>query len=412
MKTNRIFVGIDWADTHHAFHLVADDQIVQSGDLKQQARAIDKQIQAWREQFPAASFHIAIEQSKGPLITALLKYEDVIIYPINPAALANFRKAFAHGGGKNDPNDAQLLAEYVQHYLDKLRPLHQDEPLTRELAALAEDRRRLVDRRTAHCLELQAVLKRYFPEVLRLGAGKIYADFVIRFLVKYPTLSEAQRAGASRLRKFFYGVGARKKVEDRVRTLMEAIPLTEDAALLRSCSRRATALCKLIQSYNRQIDRYDGDIKSTVIQHADYPIVASLPAGSYATRCRLIAALGDDRSRFPNTESLQAASGIAPLTTQSGTQRFVSSRWACSKFIKQTFHEFAGLTITRCKWSAAYYKLQLSRGKSAQMAKRALAYKWQRIIYRCWQDRVPYDEAKYLQRLRATGSPLIALMEA
>lgn len=158
--------------------------------------------------------------------------------------------------------------------------------------------------------------------------------------------------------------------------------------------------------------RYDGEIKTMVQQHTDYPLVASLPAGSYTTRCRLIAALGDDRSRFPKTESLQAASGIAPLTTQSGRQRFVSSRWACSKFMRQTFHEFAGLTITRCKWSAAYYKLQLSRGKSAQMAKRALAYKWQRITYRCWQDRVPYDEAKYLQRLRATGSPLIALMEA
>ena len=138
MKSKRIFVGIDWADAQHAFHLIADDQIVQSGDLKQQARAIDILIQAWRRQFPGATFNVAIEQSKGPLITALLKYEDVIIYPINPAALANYRKAFAHGGGKNDPNDAQLLAEYLQHYLDKLRPLRQDKPLTQELAAFNE----------------------------------------------------------------------------------------------------------------------------------------------------------------------------------------------------------------------------------------------------------------------------------
>lgn len=412
MKSKRIFVGIDWADAQHAFHLVADDQIVRSGNFEQQARAIDKLIQSWRREFPGATFNVAIEQSKGPLITALLKYKDVIIYPINPAALANYRKAFAHGGGKNDPADAQLLADYLQHYLDKLRPLRQDEPLTRELAALAEDRRRLVDQRTAHGLELKAVLKRYFPEVLQLKAAKIHADFVIRFLVKYPTLAEAQQAGASRLRRFFYGVGAKNKVEDRVGVMVKAIPLSEDNALIRSCARRATALCKLLQTYNCQIDRYNGEIKAMVQQHTDYPIVASLPAGSYATRCRLIAALGDDRSRFPKAESLQAASGIAPLTTQSGRQRFVSSRWACSKFMKQTFHEFAGLTITRCRWSAAYYKLQLSRGKSAQMAKRALAYKWQRIIYRCWQDRVPYDEAKYLERLRATGSPLIALMEA
>ena len=132
----------------------------------------------------------------------------------------------------------------------------------------------------------------------------------------------------------------------------------------------------------------------------------------HSIRGRLIAALGDDRSRYANAASLQAASGIAPLTTQSGKQRFVSSRWACSKFMKQTFHEFAGLTITRSKWAGAYYQLQLSRGKSPQMARRALAFKWQRIIYRCWQDRVPYEEARYIERLRATNSPLIALMES
>ena len=73
-----------------------------------------------------------------------------------------------------------------------------------------------------------------------------------------------------------------------------------------------------------------------------------------------------------------------------------------------TYAEHRGIRLN----NSAYYKLQLSGGKSTQMAKRALAYKWQRIIYRCWQDRVPYDEAKYLERLRATGSPLIALMEA
>ena len=171
------------------------------------------------------------------------------------------------------------------------------------------------------------------------------------------------------------------------------------------------ALCRLVETYNKQIDRYDKEIKKLVVGHADYAIVASLPAGAHATRGRLIAALGDDRSRYANAESLQVASGIAPLTTQSGKQRFVSSRWACSKFMKQTFHEFAGLTITKSKWAEAFYKMQLSKGKSPQMARRALAYKWQRIIFRCWQDRVPYDEARYIQRLKATSSPLIALMK-
>jgi transposase len=405
-------VGIDWADVDHAFHLVDPSGSTICGFFKQDPRAVEELVDAWRKRFPGLTFAVAIETTKGPLISALLKYDDVVIYPVNPAALASYRKAFAHGGGKNDPGDAMLLAQYLQHYLDQLRPLRHDQPLTRELASLAEDRRRLVDKRTAHCNEFKDLLKRYFPVILQLKAAKIYAVFILRFLTKYPTLADAQKAGENELRKFFYGVGAKRKVEDRVRLILDAMPLTEDGVLLRTSARRATALVRLIETFNGQVDRYDSEIKELVRQHADYAIVASLPAGSYATRCRIIAALGDDRSRFPKATSLQNASGIAPLTTQSGKTKFVSSRRACSKFMKQTFHEFAGLTITRSKWAAAYYKQQRDKGKSAQVAKRALAFKWQRIIHRCWQDRVPYDEQRYIERLRATGSPLIALMDA
>ena len=55
--------------------------------------------------------------------------------------------------------------------------------------------------------------------------------------------------------------------------------------------------------------------------------------------------------------------------------------------------------------------MQKDKGKTPQMAKRALAYKWQRIIFRCWQDRVAYDEAKYIQRLKTNGSPLYDLIK-
>ncbi len=407
-----ICVGIDWADKDHAFHMIHDGKKPIVGYFKQSPEDIENLIKDWRKRFPGYTFVVAIETTKGPLINALVNYDDILIYPINPAALASYRKAFAHGGGKNDPSDAKLLADYLQHYRDRLKPLRQDEPITRELATLAEDRRRLVDQRTAVCNELKAILKRYFPVVLELEAAKIYADFILKFVVKYPTLAVAQRAGKTRLRKLFFGLGTKAKIEERIDRIMAAKPLTEDETTLRIESRRATALCELLTTYNQQIDKYDEALQSLVVQHADYEIYKSLPAGSFATQGRMIAAMGDDRSRYANAEALQAASGIAPLTTQSGKHRFVSSRWACTKFMKQTFHEFATLTITRCKWAGAYYRMQLSKGKSTQMARRALAYKWQRIIYRCWQSRTLYNDEQYVERLKATGSPLIAFMEA
>ena len=120
----------------------------------------------------------------------------------------------------------------------------------------------------------------------------------------------------------------------------------------------------------------------------------------------MIAALGDDRSRYADSVSLQCATGIAPITTQSGNQKFVSSRWACTKFLKQTFHEYAGLSIGRCLWAKAFYDSKIAAGKTPQAAKRALAYKWMRIIFRCWQDGTCYDDQKYMLRLKKSGSPL------
>jgi hypothetical protein len=55
----------------------------------------------------------------------------------------------------------------------------------------------------------------------------------------------------------------------------------------------------------------------------------------------------------------------------------------------------------------AYYRQQREKGSSYQVAVRALAFKWIRILYRCWQTRTPYDEATYLNALRKRGSPLL-----
>jgi len=42
----------------------------------------------------------------------------------------------------------------------------------------------------------------------------------------------------------------------------------------------------------------------------------------------------------------------------------------------------------------------------------ALAYKWQRIMFRCWQNQEPYDEERYIAALRRRHSPLITKIDS
>ena len=85
-------------------------------------------------------------------------------------------------------------------------------------------------------------------------------------------------------------------------------------------------------------------------------------------------------------------------------------RWAAPKFLRQSFHEWAGRSITQSSWARVYYEQQRQRGKGHHAAVLALAFKWIRIVFRCWQDRVAYDENTYLAALVKHGSPLATIV--
>ena len=117
------------------------------------------------------------------------------------------------------------------------------------------------------------------------------------------------------------------------------------------------------------------------------------------------------RERFEDAASQQNFSGIAPVTKQSGGTCHVHRRYCCPVFMKQSFHEYAKESILHSRWAAAHYQQQRAKGSGHHAAVRSLAYKWQRIIWKCWQSRTPYNEQTYEAALQKSGSPLVALLD-
>ena len=97
---------------------------------------------------------------------------------------------------------------------------------------------------------------------------------------------------------------------------------------------------------------------------------------------------------------MQKYSGTAPVTKASGKSKVIVRRLACPKFLLQTFHEFANCSRNSSIWAQAYYEMLREHGKSHHTAIRSLAFKWIRIMFRCWQNRTKYDEIKYLKALK------------
>ena len=120
---------------------------------------------------------------------------------------------------------------------------------------------------------------------------------------------------------------------------------------------------------------------------------------------RLIAALGTQRDRYAKASDLQAYSGIAPVVASSGKQRWVHWRWACPKFLRQTFHEWAARSIRHSSWAKAYHERQRASGKAGNTIIRAIAFKWIRILFRCWKDHQPYRAESYERALARRQAP-------
>jgi Transposase IS116/IS110/IS902 family len=264
-----------------------------------------------------------------------------------------------------------------------------------------------VDEKTRHSNRLTAYLKMYFPQALNWFSD-ITSELAGEFLQKWPTLQKVQKMRPETVRRFWVGHHGRSKMVDhRLQEIAHSVPATHDEAVIRSCSLAVVAIIGILRQLRDAIHCYDEEIEKLAREHPDFAIFDSFPGAGTALVPRLIAALGTQRERYVTASDLQAYCGIAPVLASSGKTRWTHWRWACPKFLRQTFHEWAGISIRYSVWAKAYYEQQRSRGKSRHMAIRALAFKWMRIVFRCWKDRKPYSDQVYTQALarRRTSAP-------
>lgn len=158
------------------------------------------------------------------------------------------------------------------------------------------------------------------------------------------------------------------------------------------------------------IQRFDAEIDQLAQQHIDYALFRALPGAGPSLALRLLVAFGEQRERYPNAADLQQYAGVAPVTERSGKKHWVHWRWQCPTLLRQPFVGWAAQTINKSFWAGAYYRQQRAKGCTYQAAVRALAFKWIRILYRCWQTRTPYDESKIPESTGASGSTLLKQM--
>jgi transposase len=188
--------------------------------------------------------------------------------------------------------------------------------------------------------------------------------------------------------------------------------VTDETAVIASFVLRVQLLARELQQVVRTITEFDRQIAAAYAAHPDHALFASLPGAGPVLGPRLLASLGADRERFAaSAAQLQCYTGVAPVTKRSGGSQRIHRRYCCPKFHRQSFHEYAKESILYSRWAGAFYLQQRSKGCAHHTAVRALAFKWQQVIWRCWQAGTPYDDARYEAVLRKRNSPVVALLD-
>jgi transposase len=299
------FVGIDWADQKHDVCLkAAGSDGFERSVIAHRPEAIERWAHGLRERFAGEPIAVCLEIARGPLVSALQRYEFLVLFPVNASTLASYRSTFCVSGAKDDPTDAELVLELLLRHPEKLPVLQPQSAAMRKLEKLVEQRRMLVDEVRRVTNRMSASLKEYFPQVLEWFKDKdtlVFCDFVSR----WPTLKQAQRARRARLCAFFHehNVRYRHVVEQRVQSIMAASPLTADPAVIEPNRLLVVSLAQQLRVLLQSVERFDAEIAAVAPTLPDYDLFAGLPGAGPVFAPRLLAAFGEQRETLRKCQS-------------------------------------------------------------------------------------------------------------
>ncbi len=399
------FAGIDRASEEHALCVVDAGGATLEGEMHAHNEAgIGELIARMRA---LGVVRVAIERPDGLLVDRLLE-AGLTVLAIHPNKLKATRPRYEAAGGKSDGFDAFVLAELARTDSHRYRALRPNSDETKALRALTRTREDLVAARVRLANELRAQLDAFWP-----GAARVFADIdspiALAFLERYPSPGDARGLGEKRLEGFLArnGYCGRRSAAELLERL-RAAPAGRAGELEAEARRGAVlGLVAALRPIVDQIRELTSQIAGAIRAHPDGKVFLPLfkDPKSVVTAARLVAEIGDDRSRYPSCDSLAADAGMAPVARESGKRKVAGFRWACDKRLRDAVSCLADSTRHTNPWARSVYLDARGRGLEHPHAIRVLGRAWLRVLWRCWQDGVAYDPTKHgnLRRLQPTG---------
>jgi transposase len=396
-----VYCGIDWAEDHHDVALAGrDGQLLARRRISDDAAGLAMLLALLAEygDTPENQIPVAIETPRG-LLVACLRATGRTVYPINPMSVARYRDRHSVAGRKSDHGDSFVLANVLRTDMHAHRPLPADSELAQAIAVLARAQQDAVwDRTTAHN-KLRSHLREYYPGFLGAFAGA--RDGIMRpeartILAAAPAPADAARLTLTQLRGLLKKAGRSRGIDAEATRLRDAfrapqmrqLPLVEQAM-----GRQTLALLGQLDAACAAADDLEHAAVESFNLHPDAGTITSFPGLGALTGARVLAEIGDDRSRFQDAKGLKAYAGAAPITRASGKTRSVTHRKVKNNRLNAAGYSWAFSALTASPGARAHYDRRRDDGDRHAAAQRNLFGRLLGCLYHCLTTGCEYDEA-------------------
>ncbi|MEU3529932.1 IS110 family transposase [Streptomyces sp. NPDC038707] len=396
----KVFCGIDWASDHHDVALVdGDGKLLGRARIGDDAAGLQQLLDLLAEHGdnPGEQIPVAIETSRG-LLVACLRATGRPIYAVNPMAAARYRERHTVSRKKSDHLDAMVLANILRTDADAHRQLPADSELAQAVAVLARAQQDAVWDRTQAGNKLRSHLREYFPGYLAAVqpiTGGFNAPLARTLLAAAPTPGQAARLSRIQLKAVLKRAGRQRGIEAEVERLhaalrvpqMRQLPLVETAM-----GRQALALLGKFEAACVAADSLAEASVELFEQHPDAAVITSFPGLGALSGARVLAEIGDDRSRFADARALKAYAGSAPVTRASGKSHTVMVRRVKNQRLAAVGYVWAFASLTASPGARAHYDRRRETGDRHTSAQRNLYNRLLGCLHHCLANGTPYSE--------------------
>lgn len=404
----KVYLGIDWSEKKHDLCLLNQTgAVLKSWQISHTQSGFSEIPIAIQELgLEPQDCYVGIETAYNLIFDFLADWGYPALYLLPPSAVKVSRRRYRQSPARTDQSDAWLIANLLRVDLDQFHPWQASSSLALQIRAMVNLILKLT-RQVQRCTnQLRATLLRYYPAALKVFKH-LDSPLALHFMLTYPDPVAAQALTIQDFETFarrhrFYQSQTITEAYLRLQAPQPNTPISTKLVYQPIAIQQAILLQQVLASRKAA----QNQLKQCYDRHPDQFIYASLPGAGDFLEPALLSKLGDQRTRFPNPQSLQAVAGTCPVTDRSGKSRRILFRTACDHDFRFIAQQWARGSLKTSSWARLYYAQTYNRCGSKSHASRCLANRWLAILWRLWQDGVPYDETVHMQNRMARAKPL------